>query len=85
MSKQHDLKVWDEFYNAVEDGSKPFEARKNDRDYQVGDILKMRSFNPHILDYSGRSHKRMVTFILHGPGFGVEEGYCIMGLSRDKV
>ncbi len=35
----HNLKTWMPFYQDVIDGRKTFELRKNDRDYQVGDIL----------------------------------------------
>jgi len=39
---EYDLKILPQYFNAVEDGSKPFEIRRNDRDYQVGDILLLR-------------------------------------------
>jgi hypothetical protein len=35
----HELKVEPRFLDALLDGTKAFEVRKNDRDYQVGDIL----------------------------------------------
>lgn len=41
----HDLKILPRYFDAVEDGSKPFEVRRNDRDYQVGDILLLREGN----------------------------------------
>jgi hypothetical protein len=36
---KHELKTWTEYYNAVFDGNKTFEVRKNDRNYQVDDVL----------------------------------------------
>ena len=37
--KIHNLKIEEEYLNAIKNGSKTFEIRYNDRDYQVGDIL----------------------------------------------
>ena len=38
----HDLKIWPEFFDAVASGAKPFDLRKNDRNYHVGDTLLLR-------------------------------------------
>lgn len=45
-SKKHDLKSWPEFFEPCMDGSKNFEIRLNDRDYQAGDIVILREFIP---------------------------------------
>ena len=37
--KLHELKIKDEYFNAIIEGKKTFELRKNDRDYQVGDLI----------------------------------------------
>jgi Domain of unknown function (DUF3850) len=42
----HDLKTWPRFFEAVASGAKPFEWRKDDRDYRVGDILNLREWAP---------------------------------------
>lgn len=86
----HDLKCWPGPFQAVLDGCKPFEWRKADRDYRVGDTLRLREWQP--LDpangvgwataghYTGRATAATVTYILHGPGYGIPDGYCIMGI-----
>lgn len=43
---RHDLKIWPEYYAAVTNGTKTFEARTNDRDYQQGDYVILREWNP---------------------------------------
>ena len=37
--KLHELKIKREYFNAIKSGEKTFEIRKNDRDFQVGDII----------------------------------------------
>ena len=38
--KLHELKLLEEYATAKKDGIKPFEIRKNDRSFQVGDLVK---------------------------------------------
>ena len=43
---QHELKIWPKFFARVVDGSKPFEVRRNDRDFQTGDFVLLREYDP---------------------------------------
>ena len=76
----HELKTWPEYFRPVARGEKNFEVRRNDRDFQVGDVLTLRKFNPKIGVYTSAECDKSVTFILHGKGFGVAEGYCVLAL-----
>ena len=38
--KLHEIKLLEQYAKAKKDGIKPFEIRKNDRDFKVGDIVK---------------------------------------------
>lgn len=42
----HELKIWPQFYSRVNDGSKTFEVRHNDRNFQFGDTVTLREFDP---------------------------------------
>ena len=44
----HDLKIWPQYYCRVEDGTKTFEVRKNDRGYQPVDLVTLREWDPEI-------------------------------------
>ncbi len=74
----HQIKLGVEFFKDVCSGAKPFEIRKNDRDYKTGDILEMLEFENGMK--TGRSVKVIVTYILD-VYTGLKEGYCIMGIS----
>lgn len=62
MSKEHDLKLSSLFFDDVETGKKPFELRFNDRDYQEGDVLRLREWDGN--SYTGRETRKRVTCVL---------------------
>lgn len=76
----HDLKTWPDPFRALVAGEKTFEVRWNDRDYQVGDTLHLREFDPATGLYSGEVTDRRVTYILSGGQFGIEDGFVVMGV-----
>ena len=59
----HDLKIWPQYFDAVSDGKKRAELRKNDRDYQEGDVLNLREFDPKTDRYTGRCVTAVVTHV----------------------
>lgn len=75
---EHELKVASEFFDAVESGQKPFEIRKGDRPFKVGDTLWLREVDI-VLAYTGREARKRITFVLRG--WGMESGYVALGLS----
>ncbi len=76
--KVHILKCWTTPFQAMRDGIKTFEFRKNDRDYHVGEILELHEWNPDT-DYTGEVDSYKVTWCLY-EGFGLPDGYCIMSV-----
>jgi ribosomal protein S17 len=73
----HELKTLNPFFQAVWERKKNFDVRKNDRDFQVGDRVKLIEQNPIgqarfiILD---------ITYILEGGQFGIDKDYVVLGL-----
>jgi len=79
---QHELKTWPEYFNEVILNRKPFEVRKHDRNFSVGDWLYLREYDPVSDKYTGNNAVREVTYILLGGQFGIEVGYVVMGLKE---
>lgn len=80
-SRQHELKCWPEFFEEVFMDRKTFELRKNDRDFKVADFVHLKEYDPKTDSYTGRQLARRIKYILHGPAFGLAEGYCIMSIA----
>lgn len=84
----HALKTWPSFFDAVMDGSKTFEVRKNDRGYCPGDIILLQRFDPQTGTYTTDADghpltvAKRVSYMLTGPQFGIEAGYSVMGLQN---
>lgn len=90
---EHKLKLNDRYFDAVANGIKTFEIRRNDRDYKVGDTLVLRKVNDDgkFLTYADDNLglnlyyeiKVAVTYILtHNEFDGVSEGYVALGIRR---
>lgn len=76
----HVLKTQDEFMTDIATGKKSFEVRINDRNYDEGDILILEGFIKEDKKYTGKCLEAEVIYILHGGVFGIEEGFCVMGI-----
>ena len=65
MSKTHILKTVNPFYRHVERGIKNFEVRKNDRNFQVGDVIILKEFYPEYKNgvFSGDDMSFEITYI----------------------
>ena len=60
MPTEHDLKVWPAFFDPLADGTKPFEARKDDRGFAVGDVLHLREYDPQAFDEALQRYSRQI-------------------------
>lgn len=80
--RTHELKIWPDFFDAVRCGAKKFELRKDDRDYQTGDVLILREYDPETQTYTGRQFNAVVTYTLRdvSAAFGLLPGYVLMSV-----
>jgi hypothetical protein len=66
----------------VLDNSKVYKAklvRKNDRDYQVSDVLLLQEYNPKTNEYTGRELLVEVTYITD---FGQPDNQVVMSIAK---
>lgn len=92
MSKTHELKILPEYFNAVIDGSKTFELRNNDRDFQKGDTLILKEYETLFITvgqygeelkrkggYTGRTIEKQITYVLKDIP-GLYKNYAILAI-----
>lgn len=70
--KYHDGKVENYF--------KKFEIRKNDRNYQVGDLLLLLEYDSVIQNYTGDGYFTEINYILNDSQY-LQEGFVVLGLT----
>lgn len=86
MAVTHELKCDPPAFDAVERKEKNFEVRRDDRGFQKGDTVVLKSFdrskNAYVRDAWGNTKTvtRKIKFILTGGQYGIEPGYIVMAL-----
>ena len=91
--KLHELKIKHEYLIEVDRGRKTFELRKNDRDYQVGDLI-------HFVDikdtkqndkcdcdiYIDNNDLYKITYVLKNvEQYGLDKDYCILAIKKLEI
>lgn len=76
---RHDLKTWPEFFDAVADGSKTFELRRDDRGFEVGDVLALHKYDPDTEAWLGSMLEVRVSYVMRSGALAL--GWCILGLA----
>lgn len=74
--KVHDLKILPEHYMNILNGNKSFELRKNDRNYHVGDFLRLREWERN---YTGKLINAKITYVLEDETY-LQKGYVALGI-----
>lgn len=87
----HELKILHEYLIDVSIGKKTFELRKNDRDYQVGDLIRFidireddstankNQIEPNI----DENTLYRITYVLKGvEQYGLDKDYCILAIKK---
>ena len=95
--RTHDLKTLDAYFDAVKDGSKTFEVRRDDRGFNKGDAVLLRrygedafgklTFKRYRHDALGCAREQAETlkftigWVLTGGQFGIEPGFVVFSLA----
>lgn len=77
----HEIKILEQFADAVYKGRKTFEIRKNDRGYQNGDRIHftvVKDGTPYVLEHPLNAHLFGITYVLNG--WGIKEDYCVFSI-----
>lgn len=89
--KLHELKILHEYLIDVSIGKKTFELRKNDRDYQVGDLIRFIDIREddstanknQIEPYIDENALYRITYVLKGvEQYGIDTDYCILAIKK---
>lgn len=94
--RTHVLKAWPEPFEALLDGTKTYEIRKDDRGFAVGDWLLLREWDPsgEFLpaldaedvginaqpDYTGRERLARITYKTPGGSWGLPPDVCVLAI-----
>ena len=81
----HEYKCWPVYFAAIQDGSKPFDVRRDDRDLRprAGELARFNEWHPQNGEATGRSITSRITYLLVGDDALLPKGWLVMGLSKD--
>lgn len=84
-NRTHTIKTWGPYFERVLDGTKTFEVRVMDRNYEVADDLVLREWDHRALQYTGRSVRVRITYIAQPHALlrlfsGWPKRICVMGI-----
>ena len=88
--KLHELKILHEYLIDVSIGKKTFELRKNDRDYQVGDLIRFIDIREDDSTAKNKIEPNIdentlyrITYVLKDvEKYGLNKDYCILAIKK---
>ena len=81
----HILKIRPQFFDPVNNGIKTCEIRRDDRDFHVGDTLRLREWEPGTWEkdrYTNRTCEAVITHILTHKDLpeGIPDGFVALSI-----
>jgi len=82
VRKHHELKILPIYFQAVQEGRKTFEVRKNDRNFQNADTVTLKEWDQE-LGYSGLELSFKIGYVLPLDKFyGLQNDYVVFSLLK---
>jgi hypothetical protein len=85
---EHRVKSWPGFFEATLNGTKTHDVRRvGERDYRVGDTLRLMEFDPQKNQYTGRELCVRITYVTSAKSpcalseACLDPDYCILSIS----
>lgn len=75
----HTLKMWPQYFQVAWVGDKPFEIRKNDRNFKERDEITLSEYDPIEDAYTGREIDGVINYITN---FAQKKGYIVFSYSE---
>ena len=77
----HIIKITEPYADAIIDGRKNFEVRKNDRGYNAGDVIWFKVIYADGCQFTSHPlHDRKFKITYVHSGLGMENGYVVFGI-----
>ena len=91
--KFHELKILHKYLLDVDLGNKTFELRKNDRDYQVGDLIRFIDIREDDSTAKNQIEPNIdentlyrITYVLKDvEKYGLDKDYCILAIKKLNI
>ena len=91
--KLHELKILHKYLLDVDLGNKTFELRKNDRDYQVGDLIRFIDIREDDSTAKNQIEPNIdentlyrITYVLKDvEKYGLDRDYCILAIKKLNI
>lgn len=77
---RHELKTWPDMFEEIIRGRKVHEFRRNDRNFEEGDLILLREFEPAGERYTGDEIPVRIMSISYGPQWGIPKGYAVFSI-----
>lgn len=89
MSVVHEVKAWPQQFKQIKDNERTFDPRKNDRNFQTGDVMIVNEFEPDSGSdfdhptgrFTGDKTRRRINRVFENLP-GLRPGYVVLALDN---